>query len=347
MPSFGLRRALPLALAAGASLARPIAAQEPGSGEPLLTRLRQAAQHDWLAFGMLVQAVGDAQWTRRAPGPNGFSIPNARLRVSGRLDGGFAYLLQTNFAGSVAVLDARVGYHPVPEVGLEAGLFKVPFSRELLTYGGALDYVERAAVVNGLAPNRQRGIQLGGEFNGGRLEYAVGAFNGNRAGANDDNRVLGVVRVAVRPWGPAGGRHAEVAFNAARSRDRDGDVGLVPDFAGTRTLYGVDTRWEDGPWLLAGELTGATLDPVTGSTRTPHGWFAQVGRKLGRAGRHQLLLRWDGLRPDGLAPDHDLLLAGWNHWPTGAIKVQVNWVVDLDRAQPRYHRVLANLQFGV
>ncbi|MGE0352101.1 MAG: hypothetical protein AB7I33_13445 [Gemmatimonadales bacterium] len=45
-------------------------------------------------------------------------------------------------------------------------------------------------------------------------------------------------------------------------------------------------------------------------------------------------------------PDRNFLLPGWNHWPTGATEVQVNWIVDLDRTAVRYQQGLVNLQIA-
>lgn len=78
-------------------------------------------------------------------------------------------------------------YRITPDFSIKAGLFKSPFSYEFLTGSASIDFVNRSTVVNQLAPNRQIGFQLGGNFSGGKLRYKAGVFNGNGLGINQNN----------------------------------------------------------------------------------------------------------------------------------------------------------------
>ncbi len=336
------------ALAAIAVLsAAPLPAQQP---EPLLDALARAFQQDAFRVGALLQIVGDLQPERTLPGRNGFQVANARLGISGRLDGGWSYQLQTAFTGTPAILDARIGFTAAPWLTVDAGRFKAPFSRERLTSAAGIDFVNRAQVTTTLAPGRQVGAQARGRLSGGRVEYGVGAFNGNGlASGNDNNDLMYVARVSFWPMGdPASApadRRLEVGVNAATSHDRAAPVGgLVPAYRGGRTLGGVDARLRRGRLLLAGEAIVADLDSTGGGSHTPAGWHATVGWHVNP--RSQLLARWDAFRPDGLGLDSDLLVLGWNRWPTRATEIQVNWIIDLNDAALKRHQLLVNLQVG-
>jgi hypothetical protein len=328
--------------------AAPLAAQQP---EPLWEQLRRTFQQEALTVGALLQVVADAQLERTFPGRSGFSIANARIRVQGRLDRGFEYLVRTEFSGAVSLLDARIGYRLTPDLALDAGLFKAPFSREFLTSAGNIDLVNRAQAVSALGPGRQIGVQARGTL-AGRWEARAGTFNGNgiAPGGNDSGDLMFAGRLAWWPRGLPGrgatGGTAEVAVSVARSDDAAAPIGLLPlPFAGQRLVYGADTRWRLGRALLAAEIVVAELDRRGPSPAVmPHGWHATAGYHVAR--RSQALVRWDALRGDGLAPDRDLLILGFNHWPTRATKLQVNWIVDADDTALDRHQALVNLQVG-
>jgi len=333
-----------LSLLAGlVCLATPLAAQD-----SLLTELARRFKSKPLSLGALLQVVGEYQ-DEGGTGVNGFRVANFRLKLSGELDGGYGYTLQTNFAASPAILDAEVHYRAAEALALQAGQFKAPFSRELLTGAGDLDFVDRSRVVTALAPNRQIGAQAGGRVATGRLEYAAGVFNGNGIGSrtNDDDRVLVAGRLGWWVLGAAPGATSrlELGGNLAYSEDANVSLGsLGAAFAGTRTVWGADLRYTSQIVLLAAEVVGARLEPAGGGSADPLGWQVTVGSKPGA--RVQLLARWDAIRPDGLGRDSDLLVLGFRARPTGAIQFRVNHSIDLDDADLSRHRFQAGGQLG-
>lgn len=318
--------------------------------EPLLDGLARLFQTEALSIGALLQTVGSFQADRTLPGGNGFSIATMRLAVYGELDMGFGYFFQTDFTRSRPLLDASMHYRVAPALRLDAGLFKVPFSREFLTPASSIDFVNRARVVASLAPNRQIGLQAGGQLGSGPLSYAMGLFNGNRfveANANDNDDFLYAVRIAYDSDAPsrgaADGRLA-VGFNLAFSSDDDVTLVGFPDgFEGERLLFGLDARWNRDRWLAAAEIIGANLDPVAGATAEPYGWALTLGYMLN--GKSQLLARWDSFDPDTGPDSDDLFILGYNLWPTGATEVQLNYVVPTAGGLDE-HQLLANLQVG-
>ena len=93
----------------------------------------------------------------------GLAVPQPILygaRLSGELDNGFGYLFQTNFTDWPAILNAQIKYRFSGTVAMSAGQFKAPFSYEFLTYGGSIDFVNRATMVTALAPGRQVGADV-------------------------------------------------------------------------------------------------------------------------------------------------------------------------------------------
>lgn len=329
--------------------ANPLTGQEERD-EPLMDELVRVFKKPYLSFGTLVQTVGTFQADRTLPGGNGFSIGTARLRMYGELDKGFGYFFQADFVLSRPIRDAQMYFRLAPALRLDGGLFKVPFSREFLTYGGAIDFVNRARAVGALAPGRQIGLQAGGEAGAGSWTYAVGLFNGNRfveANVNDNNEFLYAARIAYLPdalQGPGESDRFDVGVNAAYSVDRDVTlIGITDSFEGKRALIGLDARWNRDRWLVAGEWLVAFLEPVGAGSFKPYGWHVTGGYML--AERSQALLRWDRFRPANGVRTADLIIAGFNHWPTRATEVQLNLGVptegDLDRSQ-----ALINLQLA-
>lgn len=320
--------------------------------EPLYAELQRTFKQPWLSLGLLAQVVGDFRTDPPAAG-NGFTLGTARLAVSGALDGGFQYLLQADFAGSPALLDARLSWQATPDLSLAAGRFKVPFSGEFLTGAAAIDFVERARAVAALAPNRQVGVQL----EAGRTDawtLTVGAFNGTPGLVNDNNHLLYAARVGwyqpgrltgPAPEGAAGG------ISVAVSEDDGLNVpgtGLTA-FTGTRLLVGGDVRLARGRWLGAAEFVygrfaveGVAFDVVT----EPLGFQGTVGYMVGEG--TQVLLRLDRFEPDGLLPG-TLVIGGLNVWPTAATELRLNASLNVDRQVPGESsigdaRILANFQ---
>ncbi len=256
--------------------------------EPVLDELTTAFKKDYLSLGILLQVVGDFQEERSFSGENGFSISNMRISLSGELDRGFGYFLQTNFINSPAILDAKMYYQALPPVfTIDAGLFKSPFSSEFLISAANIDFVNRSQVVTALVPGRQIGLQSRGGLVQNSLSYAVGVFNGNEfdGNNNDNSELLYAGRLVMTPMVLNSGQslgHLEVGANTAYSKDKDVDAGrgLLPHFAGKRFLVGSDFRLTYGKILLSGEAIYGRLAQSGGSIYYPWGYHATAGYKL-------------------------------------------------------------------
>ncbi len=323
-----------------------VAAQE--EPEPEFDRLIAAVKHDYLSLGVLLQAVTDLQLERTLQGSNGFSIANFRLLLYGRLDSGFAYWLQTNVAGSPAILDAMMSYRTGGVLTFDVGQFKTPFSFEFLTLASSIDFVNRAQVVTALAPGRQIGLQVRFDDVSRTFGARAGMFNGNgtKPNGNDNNNFLYAGRIFVTPHMGSADRSLIVGASGAYSKD-DGSTfggGFVTDFSGTRTHLGGDARLQVDRWLFSGELLYANLQPTVGAERNPWGFHTTVGYFL--SPKTQTLVRFDGFQPDDGGERSDVVVVGFNAWPTFVTEFQVNYLIDVRDAAFDHHQLLANFQLG-
>jgi len=320
-----------------AVLARPSSAQE--REEPIYDDLMALVSQDALTLGALFQAVVDPSVDSDDPQPANVSLAAARLLMSGVFDGGFRYFLQTNFAASPSVLDARVGWVYDDRLGVWAGRFKTPFNQEHIDYAGSLDFVSRSRVVSQLGTDRQYGVLIASRL--GIASVALGGFTGPTATPAGDD-LAGVARLAVVPDVGAG---QTLRAGASAAIGRDGAVGgrsLGAGYDGSAALFEVDARYERGPLMLAFEGVLGSYDPDSGSDEDGSGLYLTGGWRPTE--RTQLVARWDRFTDVGGEAD-DNLVFGFNAWPTSASKVQVNWIAPLaGSASP--HTLLVGFQIG-
>ncbi len=341
-----IRRAAGHALAAVA-LATSAAAAQRDAPQPRLDSILARWQQPGLRVNALIRAFGDYQPDRVARGRNGFQVFEARLGIAGEMDGGWRYQLQTGVTRSPALLDVRVGKRFSPTFLVDLGRFKADFSREWILPISDADFAGRSSVALALAPARQMGVQARKTLQGGRVELAAGAYNGNATHTgNDDDDLMFVGRIGTWLTKPTRGVQGgwEIAVNAASSHDRDAPIGnLVASYAGSRRIYGAETWRRGARWMVGAEFIRTELDSLSGARFQPEGWQGTLGYML--TGDDQLLLRWDVLRADGLAADVDDLVLGWNRWTSRATQLQLNWLVPLREHQLDRHRVVLSVQF--
>lgn len=317
----------------------PIHGQAPSGPEPVLEDLRAVFQQPGLTVGALLQAVMDPGLDDQ---PARAQVAAARLRVSGDLDGGFRYDLQTNFAATPSLLDARVGWVHSDAFAIDAGRFKTPFSREFLTYAGSIDFVNRSRVVRALAPNRQLGVRLSGRLDE-HVSWAAGGFTG---GSNNvpGEPLLGILR--LEGSGIDVGEDGVLALAGQAGFGQDGAVGAGAGgnaFRGDGVLLGIDGRFTSGPLLVAAEYIRGDWETTLGAEGDADGLYATLGWHLQE--NHQILARWDRFRSVTALDADDAIVLGYNVWPTGATEIQVNGVFPMrDSGLP--YQLLVNFQIG-
>lgn len=113
-------------------------------------------------------------------------LRRVRPTLEGTLHKIYDFRITPDFAGGRAsLLDAFVAARFNPAFVVTAGKFKVPVGLERLVSATDLRFIERA-YPTGLLPNRDLGVQIGGDIAGGALNYSVGYFNGVTDGGSSD-----------------------------------------------------------------------------------------------------------------------------------------------------------------
>ena len=118
---------------------------------------------------------------------DGFLLRRARPIFQGTLYRDFDFNFTPDFGGStVQIFDAYGNYKFAPWAQLRTGKFKTPEGLEQLQADVNTSFNERSLVTD-LVPNRDVGLQLWGDINGGVLSYAAGIFNGVGDSRNSNN----------------------------------------------------------------------------------------------------------------------------------------------------------------
>ena len=134
-----------------------------------------------------------------------FLLRTARPTLEGSLGKLVAFRLTPEFAGdSASIVDAYVDLRFNPTYTLRVGKFTSPVGLERLQSSAALSEIERA-LPSELAPNRDIGVQLQGEFANSEVSYAIGVFNGavdgrDAATTNPDNDFEYAGRLFFEPF---------------------------------------------------------------------------------------------------------------------------------------------------
>jgi phosphate-selective porin OprO/OprP len=109
-----------------------------------------------------------------------------RPTLEGTLNGIYDFRFTPDFAGGRSfILDAFVAARLKPWAVVTAGKFKVPVGLERLVSASDLRFIERALPTS-LMPNRDLGVQLGGDIADGLVNYSFGYFNGVSDGGSSD-----------------------------------------------------------------------------------------------------------------------------------------------------------------
>jgi phosphate-selective porin OprO/OprP len=194
-----------------------------------------------------------------------FVVRRARPVFEGTVYKIFDFKFMPDFGGGQSVLyDGYVEARFSNRLRLRAGKFKPPVGLERLQSATDLAFVERGAPTL-LVPSRDLGLQIGGELADGKLDYAVGLFNGVVDGGIGDTTSGDDKEVAARLfWRP---------FQRA-SEPPAVDLGL--GFAATR---GDQTGSPTAPQLPSFRSYGAQTFFSYRSDGTPQGTAVADGER--------------------------------------------------------------------
>jgi phosphate-selective porin OprO/OprP len=175
-------------------------------------KLRGVVQADNRLFTSGETAVNNDTWLFR----------RIRPTLEGSLGSLVGFRLTPEFAGdSATIVDAYLDLKFDPRATLRVGKMKGPIGLERLQSASAIEMIERGFPTE-LAPNRELGVQLQGEFAAGRVSYAAGAFNGAPDGrdaptSDADGNVEFEGRVFFEPWKNSANALSGLGFGLAGS----------------------------------------------------------------------------------------------------------------------------------
>lgn len=141
-----------------------------------------------LRLGALVQTDGRYFSDSTTPSTaDTWLLRRARPILQGTIDDIYDFKLMPDFGGGKAIVqDAFVAARFKPWLVLTVGKFKPPVGLERLQSAADNRFIERALPTD-LVPNRDIGVQLGGDLAAGRINYSLGVFNGVADGTSSDN----------------------------------------------------------------------------------------------------------------------------------------------------------------
>jgi phosphate-selective porin len=165
--------------------------------------------------------------------------------------------------------DAWVSLRLAKAFQVRGGRLKLPVSPERLTSPSKTDFIERAAVVEAIAPTRDWGVMLHGEL-GRFVEYQAGVFEGDGSSGDDRAGTTAAARLVLKParWLDLGGSFSQGEVDAdpgasGLALEPKGFAGTsVTDYRffprvfvdGRRLRWGAEARIQAGPAALWGEF---------------------------------------------------------------------------------------------
>lgn len=139
------------------------------------------------------------------PMESAFALRRARIAWNGHLwDPDFKYALMLDFGlGRAQLLDYYAEGALPFGFWIRGGQFKVPFSRNFLVSASSLSFLERSVATEEFRYDRDLGLSVGWRGLGGRLDVALGLFNGagRNVATNDNVDPLLSLRVEGTPLG--------------------------------------------------------------------------------------------------------------------------------------------------
>lgn len=274
-----------------------------------------------------------------------FRIRRAKTKFEGWFyNKNLTYELQLNWPdlsgspASRALEDAWIGWDPskTKAFQIKFGQFKVPFGRQELTSSGSQQFVDRTDVSNRYARGRETGVQLWGEVAKGKLEWRVGAFNGNgrSQSANDNGKYQYNARVQFAPNGDP--KLSEGDFEskdtplwavavAFESNDRTSATSNVDV---KDTILAGDLSFKYKGFAVAGEYFNRRGTPETGSKFKDKGWYAQAGYLFSPKRQWEIAFRYGQIDPTDLKSGDDRTEIGGAlsyYYNKHNLKVQADW----------------------
>ena len=115
-----------------------------------------------------------------------FLFRKVRPYIEGTIDNDYDFRFMPDFAGGkTIILDAFLTGRILPWLAVQAGKFKGPVGLERLQPDQYNRFME-LGLPSDLVPNRDLGVEIGGDILGGTFGYAIGEFDGTTDGNSTD-----------------------------------------------------------------------------------------------------------------------------------------------------------------
>lgn len=258
-----------------------------------------------------------------------FRIRRAKFKLEGWvMKTWLTYETQMNFAAlngsnvGALVEDAAFDIDVTKGKGLfrvHVGQFKPPWGGHEMTSSGSQMFVDRALVSNSFFRGRETGVALWGATSNNKIEWRIGAFNGNGPTrvANDNDKLQYNARLM---WQPNGSQvlNQRAWVTGALYSESDFESTTAPIYAlainwesqnNFASTTGNDQKWNaysvDGIYKFKGFSANGMYSlskrrPETGARFDAIGGFIQAGQLFSRR-RYEVALRYGQFDPSDLA----------------------------------------------
>lgn len=224
---------------------------------------------------------------------------------------------------------------------VKVGQYKVPFGRQLMTTSIGLQFSERSILAGEFTRGRDIGLMLHGRVADEKLDWFVGAFNGNNTvlNGNANTKLQYDARLVFQPWGDV--EYKESDFESKdkpllavaaqfESNDRRGtSIGLggqaPTDF--NDTIFSGDLVLKYRGLFVFGEYYARNRAPEQGPDFASNGYNVQAGYFIVRD-RFEVAARYASYDPTELIDDNDVNEKGvaLNYYIRGRrFKLQGDW----------------------
>jgi phosphate-selective porin OprO and OprP len=195
---------------------------------------------------------------------------------------------------------------------LTFGQFKVPLGRQEYTSSNRLQFCDRDILSGEFTRGRDVGVMLDGTVAKGKLDYAIGVFNGNPASRieNDNDKYQYNARLLFQPWG-------NVAYSEGDFESKDHpllELGLqfenndlshatnANNF--NTTVFAPDLVFKFRGFSIFGEYFWRERDPETGPSFNSNGYHVQAGYFL-RRDKLEIAFRYASYDPSDAIANND------------------------------------------
>jgi len=192
------------------------------------------------------------------------------------------------------------------------GQFKVPLGRQENTSSNRLQFCDRDILSFEFTRGRDVGVMVDGSVAKGKLDYALGIFNGNPASRieNDNDKYQYNARLVFQPWG-------DVAYSEGDFESKDHPLlALGAQFENNdltnatngndfnTTIWASELVFKYRGFSLFGEYFWRERDPETGASFRSDGFHVQAGYFVKRD-RVELAFRYVSWDPSDAIPSNE------------------------------------------